>query len=565
MKDFASGLGFGGKVLRGVGALVVLIGLPMCNLVLGLDQFVDCPPSCDGVDAGSDAPPAACKEGETRSCYDFDAGAPDAGNCKAGTQTCKDGAWGSCEGQVGPQPEDCSKPGDEDCDGLACSDIVWSALYGDSGEATLNALAVDKQGNIFVGGVFKSTLTFGSMMLTAQNKTAGDGFVAKLKPDGTAAWAKSFGGSTASASVHLLAADDSGRVAVAGWAGNAFSDLGCGSLGVSGNYAFVAQYDKDGNCLWSRPYESDSSVNASGLAVDPMTGDVILAGSFTGNADFGAGPVQTLDPSDYDLFLVRLHSGASTMGGGSLVWASTYGGSTVGGRAITGIAVGSTGSIGVVGRLRGDLSTSFGSIMSSTSNDNDMMYAALDSSGMLVDVRTYAGGSDKDFTSIAIDPTGKPLLAGFITESVDFGNGKLTTTGPNDRGSVLLKLGSDLPIFSKMWGDSSYDAVTSVVTDKDSNIILAGATLGTINFGGADLSNVGQGAAYLVKLSPAAKHVWSKGFSDTSMTLRGDSLVAVDPTTREVVCGFTLTGSVDLGKGKLTATGQNIVLAKFNP
>jgi hypothetical protein len=39
------------------------------------------------------------------------------GTCKAGTQTCTNGAWGACTGQVLPRAEDCSTPLDENCDG----------------------------------------------------------------------------------------------------------------------------------------------------------------------------------------------------------------------------------------------------------------------------------------------------------------------------------------------------------------------------------------------------------------------------------------------------------------
>lgn len=41
----------------------------------------------------------------------------DEGACAFGTQTCVDGAWGACEGGVGPTDEICGNGVDEDCDG----------------------------------------------------------------------------------------------------------------------------------------------------------------------------------------------------------------------------------------------------------------------------------------------------------------------------------------------------------------------------------------------------------------------------------------------------------------
>ena len=55
-------------------------------------------------------------DGLTRSCYTGPAGTEGVGICHAGTQTCSAGAWGSCTGQVTPQPEVCDGD-DNDCDG----------------------------------------------------------------------------------------------------------------------------------------------------------------------------------------------------------------------------------------------------------------------------------------------------------------------------------------------------------------------------------------------------------------------------------------------------------------
>jgi MYXO-CTERM domain-containing protein len=81
------------------------VGTETCN---GLDD------DCDGAaDPGCD-----CTAGDTRPC-----GEPsDVGVCQPGTQTCAaDGTWGTCEGSVGPSPEDCNGL-DDDCDGEADED-----------------------------------------------------------------------------------------------------------------------------------------------------------------------------------------------------------------------------------------------------------------------------------------------------------------------------------------------------------------------------------------------------------------------------------------------------------
>jgi MYXO-CTERM domain-containing protein len=77
--------------------------------------------SCTGtVDADADGPLGCeCAIGEIRDCYDGPESTEDVGVCVGGSQTCIDGTWGPCEGQVLPAPEDdCDTPLDENCDGV---------------------------------------------------------------------------------------------------------------------------------------------------------------------------------------------------------------------------------------------------------------------------------------------------------------------------------------------------------------------------------------------------------------------------------------------------------------
>ncbi len=71
--------------------------------------------TCDGLDHDCDGVPnnpaggCACQDGDTQSCYDGPAGTEGVGTCAAGTQTCVDGQWGECVGQVMPKPGACNE------------------------------------------------------------------------------------------------------------------------------------------------------------------------------------------------------------------------------------------------------------------------------------------------------------------------------------------------------------------------------------------------------------------------------------------------------------------------
>ncbi len=60
--------------------------------------------------------PPICMPNQTRPCYDGPAGTQGQGECKAGTQTCTNNAWGPCQGQINPTQETCDGK-DNNCDG----------------------------------------------------------------------------------------------------------------------------------------------------------------------------------------------------------------------------------------------------------------------------------------------------------------------------------------------------------------------------------------------------------------------------------------------------------------
>ena len=67
----------------------------------------------DQTDEGCD-----CRSGEMRSCWSGRADRMDVGRCKAGMQTCENGAFGACMGEVHADAESCANPNvDDDCNG----------------------------------------------------------------------------------------------------------------------------------------------------------------------------------------------------------------------------------------------------------------------------------------------------------------------------------------------------------------------------------------------------------------------------------------------------------------
>ena len=90
------------------------------------------------------------------------------------------------------------------------------------GSATIDrpqSIAVNRWGEVVVGGYIGATTAFGTKLATASSGSAGDGFLAKLSPTGAGQWAYGIGGSGGTDEVTSVAVDRQGLVAAVGTLG----------------------------------------------------------------------------------------------------------------------------------------------------------------------------------------------------------------------------------------------------------------------------------------------------------------------------------------------------------
>lgn len=117
-----------GSVDEGFGEQTCGLGLcfvtmPTCDAGVPVVCVPPDPPDanddCDGEDDDCDGTAdegCACENGDTQACYSGPPGTEETGICSTGTQTCANGQWGVCAGQVVPATESCDAI-DQDCDG----------------------------------------------------------------------------------------------------------------------------------------------------------------------------------------------------------------------------------------------------------------------------------------------------------------------------------------------------------------------------------------------------------------------------------------------------------------
>ncbi|HTQ07578.1 MAG TPA: SBBP repeat-containing protein [Polyangiaceae bacterium] len=163
--------------------------------------------------------------------------------------------------------------------------VQWTKQFGTSSDDWAERVAVDANGNTYVGGE-----TVGALAST--NAGGWDGFILKLNSSGVLQWSRQFG-TSAFEEVEGLALAPDGSIYAAGDTGGVMQAPGAG-----GNDDYVVRYLSDGTASWTRQFGSSGDELEYGLAVD-SNGYAYLAGYTTGDLQFpNQGP--------YDDYVVQL-------------------------------------------------------------------------------------------------------------------------------------------------------------------------------------------------------------------------------------------------------------------
>ncbi len=436
---------------------------------------------------------------------------------------------------------------------------VWVKTFGGTGDDYAQSMCVDSSGNIYITGYFENTIDFGNGGIISNGDT--DIFIAKYSPDRTFQWVRTIGG-PGSDKVSSISIDSDDNIYITGM----FSDTvdfdissDQGSVTSMGNEdMFLVKFTSGGIFQWVNTIGGTGIDGGMSVCIT-NSNDVYVTGSFRGSVDFDGdgGNAAISSNGSEDIFIIKyssegVYQSVKTIGGtspdipqsisadsagniyltggftrtidfggislsGFLVpfdvfvvkysstgvcqWAKKIGGTGAGSDSGSFIRTDSSGNVYVTGYFSNTVNFGNGDVTSN--GGTDLFIVKYDTNGSYLWANAIGGTGDDDGISLCFDSAGNVYLAGGYNNTVDFdGAGDIGTVVSNGGSDAYIAKFSSEGIFKwvKTIGGTGYDSPGSIVSDSAGNIYLTGIFENSVNFGNTNVISNGGIDFFLVQV-----------------------------------------------------------------
>jgi hypothetical protein len=413
-----------------------------------------------------------------------------------------------------------------------------------------------------VGGV---VLTGSADAGTSDDEPPGDGWVAKIDPYGKTLWAKVIGG-LRTQEVDAVAVDADGNIAIGGAYMGSPTICGTTFTNGADNSAFIAKLGPDGSCRWALPNAAPGYTILQRVAFDPSGNVFAIGSYSADRVSFGGATAFNASAASYyptQQFLFKISpSGAGIFGksyGDPKTATNPFFGLNFADLAIDG-----AGNVVLAGSFNGTVS--FGGPAMTAQGSDDVMpgrttksyvtfLAKLANDGSFRWAKQF--GTKSDGTAVAASTDGHIALGGTFLETLDFGSAYTETSGKS-RDGYVAKLDADGKAMwvKHLWGSPYNMRVAGVAFDSYAQVVAAGHfDTGTLHIGGSSFTaGTNTAKAFVTKLSKVyGSTLWAKAYGTTGSGVEPHHF-SLSGGNRILLPG-SLNGSVDFGSGTVSTVG----------
>ncbi len=282
-------------------------------------------------------------------------------------------------------------------------------------------VATDSEVSCYVIGSYIGERRFGGMTLTNHSYTTNssgrigavwEGYLAKYDRELNFKWVQTFSNTTPS---RVVVRGNNEILAVLRLQGNRGTTIGNHHIAKrTGNEAFLAKFDRDGNAQWVRRTGSSGTF---GLAAN-LVGECYIVGNFYGAAEFENLTLHSSGP--HGVYIAKFAND------GELLWAKVVGSSSSSSVTnshfqVRGATVDLANNIYVTGTMSRS-SYPKGELSVHASSMSDVILAKYDSSGNTLWVAKPGGPGNRGAFNVAVDGSGYSHVVGIFTKTAMYGD-----------------------------------------------------------------------------------------------------------------------------------------------
>ena len=444
--------------------------------------------------------------------------------------------------------------------------VDYSTYLGGEGEETLNGLAVDASGNVYVTGSTNSLhLPTGGGAVQPGWGGGRDVFVAKLSPDASTLHYITYLGGAGDDRANAIAVDAGGNAYLAGYANTGFPATE-GAYRVKCCGAFAVKLSAGGGELLYSTFLGSGEPYAA--AVD-SGGNLFLAGSAYSGFPVTPGAAQSIFGGETDAFALKLDPT-----GAALVYSTFLGGNNHD-RAYA-IGLNAAGDAFLAGyTYSANFPATPGAYRTAHAGDADAFAARFSVDGRNLVYATLLGGAKRDEAhALAVAANDRAYLAG-ITFSPNFpitpGVYGVPPASPAATGfAAAVEPAGNAVLYSTTLGAVKDYYVTrfGAALDPNGSLFVTGAAGAGFPTTGDAIQRQPAGGtdAFVVQLSPSAASAEFATYIGGSGEDYGRA-IALDSAGRVVLAGYTASTNYPAGAGSLqpsNAGGADAFIARID-